>query len=559
MKNPWVGYTNRSFNSIKTAIIEKLKINVPELTDFSPSNLMMVIVDIFAGVAEMINYYIDNVARELFIPTARRLSSVIKLASLVSYNGKAATPSITTVKVQRLNAQNEVILNTNNINFPAHCVLRDTNGNYWLTQEDQMFRSGFYYVLLDVKQQKTITPYILGTSDGTVNQVFELPSDFCHGTLEVTIEATSWEEVDQFAFYGPDEKVFRVAMGVNGKMYLTFGDDVNGSVPTDRATITVNYLTTKGLDGKVGEDTITTMTTILPGPVYNLSFTNPDKSYGGKNIEGLEDLRRAIPLSIYSIDRAVTRKDYEYLAATIPGVRVARLKYSCGPKISIYIVGNDGGNPPQSLLNDVQTYMEEKAIFSIPLEVKPSGELHIKGTLNVTGAYRISASTIQAAIIEALQELYSPYDNNPRRAIHGSDIIATVDNLPEVDYLSLISFYAEPYLRPSNLNAILDYTIEVLIGSTQVRNWTLLYQSGHFQLLMEGAYIQDVNSGVQYDNIQSIMNLLISGIPANVQEGDSWTFITYPYNTDFDIADYSIPVIGVEDFTINVEEQFIKN
>ena len=72
--NEWLTPYQRSFNSIKTKIISTLRNKIPEMTDFSEGNIFIIIVSIFSAIAEVIHYYIDNMAREAFLPTARRYS-----------------------------------------------------------------------------------------------------------------------------------------------------------------------------------------------------------------------------------------------------------------------------------------------------------------------------------------------------------------------------------------------------------------------------------------------------------------------------------------------------
>jgi hypothetical protein len=85
LDNTWVGYLQRSYKSIKASILSRLEVLVPEVTDRSESNILVILIGAFAGLVEQLNYYIDNMARELYLPTARRYSSVVKIARLLDY------------------------------------------------------------------------------------------------------------------------------------------------------------------------------------------------------------------------------------------------------------------------------------------------------------------------------------------------------------------------------------------------------------------------------------------------------------------------------------------
>ncbi|MGK3946138.1 hypothetical protein ABK046_48285, partial [Streptomyces caeruleatus] len=73
--------------------IDWLKINLPENTDYNSSNPLVRIIEIFAGIAQQLHYYIDFYAKELFLATARKFQSQRYFAQNVSYRIKGATPA----------------------------------------------------------------------------------------------------------------------------------------------------------------------------------------------------------------------------------------------------------------------------------------------------------------------------------------------------------------------------------------------------------------------------------------------------------------------------------
>jgi len=48
LSNTWVTYLNRSYKSIKSSILTRMKSVVPEITDHSESNIFVIMVSMFA-------------------------------------------------------------------------------------------------------------------------------------------------------------------------------------------------------------------------------------------------------------------------------------------------------------------------------------------------------------------------------------------------------------------------------------------------------------------------------------------------------------------------------
>ena len=78
--NKWLNPYQRSFQQIKAKLIESLttikdKNGQTLITDYSEGNILIIILSLFAAIAEVLHYYIDNVGRESFLSTARRSRS----------------------------------------------------------------------------------------------------------------------------------------------------------------------------------------------------------------------------------------------------------------------------------------------------------------------------------------------------------------------------------------------------------------------------------------------------------------------------------------------------
>jgi len=556
--NSWIKYVDRTFLQIKDSVLNRLKTNVPELTDTQASNLLVIIVDMFAGVAELINYYIDTTARELYVPTARRFSSVLKLAENAGYLGKARVPAQAAV-IFSLASED---VSPAEFIIPEGTQFTSIGGLVWVLRHNVEFKKGYYTAQGFVVQYEPVSDVSMGSSDGSCYQEFLLPRDYGHDSLDVLVGATPWKRVDSLGFSGPSSEDFIVKLKANGKVYLAFGDGVNGKIPTNASLITISYRSTEGLIGRIGPGRITTISSDLSAVVPSgetLLVTNPNPAFAGKGIESIEDVRRNIPISMRTLDRAVTRQDYIDVASTAPGVRAAVLNFDCGLGVDLYIVPEGGGIPTAAFLTDVENFVKTKSIATIPVSCKPSGETRIKLSMKVTGRYRISKDIINLKIKRKLETLYNASLTRINQSVRTSDIIAAVDNLPEVDFLTLQYIYAMPFLRPSNLNSYLEYSIKVLPNNNTVSKWKLQWvaSTSTFTVFREGGQVATGLGVGTHEGVGNRIDLTISSLPSSTDNGDYWLFTTYPYNKDIELTDFSTPTINPADILLDITEQYV--
>jgi hypothetical protein len=98
-----VDYTSRDFYSIREDLINLVKLRVNEegsrqWSGDDPADFGVALIEAFAYVGDLTNYYIDRIANETYIPTATQRKSIINLAGLYGYSAtgyRAATLQVT--------------------------------------------------------------------------------------------------------------------------------------------------------------------------------------------------------------------------------------------------------------------------------------------------------------------------------------------------------------------------------------------------------------------------------------------------------------------------------
>lgn len=543
LTNPWVGYLDRSYKDIKTSILNRLRILTPELTDLSDSNILVILVSILAGIAEQLGYYVDTVARESYITTARKFSSMLKVVKLINYrvrsNISASVDLTFTIPTN--------IVEGTVFTIPAGTLVTTSDGVEFTTVADRTFLTNTHTLTVGARQRLLVTLTAIGESTGAADQSFTLPLSYEDQTLVVEVDGYSWELQDDLAFSSPTSKHFYVSVPESGAPTLVFGDGVKGAIPTASEIIYVSYYTTLGADGnKIGPASITENSTIvLPvqtPTIDELTITNIDYPAGGTNREGIEEIRKFAPLYLRTLNRAVTEQDYIDIARLSPGVDKAAILFNCGKKVKIYIAPLGGGIAANSLLESTLAFMEKRKMVTTFLDVQAAGETYLKLDIEATARFRVNPILVGDDIKEALIQAYSGDNSNINKPIRLSDVIALIDNLERVDFLNIHYISAVPYARPINSSLQLPWVREVLGGSKTKIKWKLIYTGGIFKLYKEAEIVQDVEVGVEVTYLD-ILKFTISSVPATAVNGTYWEFYTYPYNQDITLDDYTVPRI----------------
>jgi uncharacterized phage protein gp47/JayE len=94
---PPIDYTSRDYASLVNDLLTLIPSYLPEWTDRSPGDFGVVLIELFAYVGDILNFYNDRIANEAYIATAQQRQSVLNIASLLDYTphgNVAATVSL---------------------------------------------------------------------------------------------------------------------------------------------------------------------------------------------------------------------------------------------------------------------------------------------------------------------------------------------------------------------------------------------------------------------------------------------------------------------------------
>lgn len=453
--NKWLNPYQRSYQQIKAKLVESLmglkdKDGQKLITDYSEGNILIIILSLFAAIAEVLHYYVDNMARETFLSTARRYDSVVKHGALVDYHARAAIAATVDVILSRSITGNSIGAK---LTIPQGTLFTDQSGNSWLSARDVTWYSNVTTCKVPIIQHEKYTTsalnnMVIPTGDRVQLNLGNVPNGkyYEHGSMSLQIGGESWVLVETFAKSKPTDKHFMVSVDESLNPYIMFGDGTFGKKPAAGAKITnVVFYLTNGSQGNVKSNTITSVPSVISSSITNATVSNAYDAGGGSNYENFTMLKEHIPLSVKTLGVAITKEDFESLAMLVDGVNKAKADYECGRKLTVYISPDGGAVASSELISRVYNLLSQRAPMTTWLKVKSAGKVQIILEMDVTGKKSYKTAEIQTQILTALYNAYSPEQAEIGGSVRVSDIYALIDNLSTIDYLHLTKFYIKPW------------------------------------------------------------------------------------------------------------------
>lgn len=571
--NPWLTPYQRSYNDIKDKIISNLRLKVPEINDFSEGNIFILIISIFAAIAEVIHYYIDNMAREAFLPTARRFSSVYKHAKLVDYHIKAGVPATVDITIYRSSGKPI----DSDITIPVNTVFTSADGKQWLSTKTIVWGANGenpYSVKVPLVQKTKVgDPDRISfgqiTSKDVIIYLGDLPTNqkYVEGSMTLFINNEAWTLVDTFAYANSRDKVYKVEIDQNLKPFIMFGDGQFGMKPDLNGTVEGIYYLTYGSSGNIDQNQFNTVPNLLTDIESDIVITNLLPATGGTDYEDFYMIKDHIPLSIKTLGVAITKEDFEAVAKLVPGVDKAYVDYICGKYVQIYITPDGGGEASSALIESVRDRISKSKVITTSISVMSTHRSVIYLYADITGRKSFNKSDISDQVSKALLEAYSYNTSDINKVVRLSDIYALIDNQNMVDYLTVNKLFLMSYPQPSKISSPeLNITYlsqdsfnkESEDGSISYEQITVTITKSGYNLKgasggsVNGIYGKNIkfsNDAVSFD---ITINQNTGGLVYNV--GDTYTFNLGPMNKDLTPTEFNIPVFITNSIQLTIHE-----
>jgi len=459
---PQVDYTSKDFAAIRDDMISLIPNYLPNWTNRDPADFGITLIELFAYMGDVLNYYIDRAANEAFIGTATQRDSVLQIARLLGYAPSAATASTVTVRFYNSSG--------NPITVPAltqvATTASSTSGTQIIFETNTAVtvpaKSGTVNGQADVActQGYTVTNEPVGISTGEINQVWALAnSPLIQGSLSVTAGVVPYTQVPYLIDYTNYDPVFSVYTNAAGTSYVLFGDNISGRVPDANAALTATYRVGGGATGNVA---IGAIKSVLTNSTSGLSVTNLVAASGGADQESTDSIRANAPLSLKSLNRAVSLADYASLVKSA-GVAKANAIADVYSSVTVFFApyGDSGvqvdGVTPSTIFNNlaatVKTFLIGKIPANTTVTFQPPSYVPVNISANITVLPQYRSSLVTTAVNSVLASLLA-FDNvSFADKITLNDVTKAINSVSGVGYTQvtrLVRNDADVYATISN-------------------------------------------------------------------------------------------------------------
>jgi hypothetical protein len=533
---PQVDYTSRDYTSLRADLVDLIPYYAPLWTNRDPADFGMTILETFAYMGDILNYYIDKSANEAFISTASQRENVLQLAKLLGYKPTEPTAATCTVTFSNTSAVNVTVPKLTKVATSA-VSNASTTQIIFETDAAVVVPAGSTTTTVTVTQGQTITDEQIGTSDGTVNQSFELnQSSVINGSISVVVGGTNYTQVPYLIDYNGYDPVFSTYTNGNGVTYIVFGDGISGRIPPNTAQITATYRIGGGAAGNVAVNTIKYITNFSATglTVLNkyISSSIPGSASGGADQESTDSIRVSAPASIKTLNRAVALSDYASLVVQVSGVAKATAIADVYTSVTVFFApyGDSGvqvdGVTPSTIFNSLKTtvssYMTDKIPANTTITFQPPSYVTVLINASITVLPQYRQSLVQTDINAILTELLAFENVAFGDRITLQDVMTTIASIDGVSRVAITKLVRSDQDKTYNItNKILTSNVATLTTSVThtLTVGTTIKVTG-VDSTFDGTYVVTVVTGTTFSyaciagNVSTTVVSIANGVTA---------------------------------------------
>ncbi len=262
-------------------------------------------------------------------------------------------------------------------------------------------------------------------------------------TLQLRVNNLLWAEAPSLYELGPHDQKYTVRIDDDGKANILFGDGTKGArLPTGINNIVATYRSGIGLAGEV---TAGSLTILQSKPLGLRDVTNPLPASGAGDPEKMENARAHAPLTVRTLDRIVSRDDYEDFASAFAGIGKAQAVNLWSGEhhlVHLTVAGADGKpiTDPKFLKN-FNAALDAARDPTQQIKVESFDQLLFNLAANVAVDSRYIVKDVFSAVQSALTDSFSFANRSFGQPVTAAEVMTIIQQVSGVIYVDLTSLY----------------------------------------------------------------------------------------------------------------------
>ncbi len=469
-------YTTRDYEGIRSDMIELLQQKIPEYTDTSQSDAGIVLIELTAHMLDIVNYYNDVVANEVFPSTALDRASVIEHAKNMGYKVKGRTPSQFTQVFEITLQESDVVIpqgykvtterrpSEEPIYFETDSALVIPAGMTGL--EKDIDNNYIYSVIVT---QGTSVDDVLGSSNGTANQEFSLNYiPVIEDSIKVFVNSGSgyvrWNKVEHFIDSTPSSMDYSISVDSNESVKAIFSDGATGKIPPvlDNG-ILAKYRVGGGVIGNV---TVNTINTVPEKLSFIVGTFNPHTALvQGEEPESIERAKIGVQAHSRTLWRAVTEEDFRDLALAHLSVRQVNAFWDSEiQKLNIYLLPKDSDSISTSDLETFTKFFTDRSILGVNFEVHSPVYVPIDFDIRLKHKPEYLAESVESDVRSEIESILAVGSLNFGENFIKSSMIADLMSVEGVKSVNILTPLDDVDIEPNQIAILGSLVIEIVGG-----------------------------------------------------------------------------------------------
>lgn len=469
VKNPNIfnlNYTNQDFYSMKTRLVDFINERfgpdgtvIPNtFNDFVESDLAIMLIENWAFLADTLSFKMDQIVNELFIDTVTEVENAFRLSKLVGFKPQ---PPIAARSLWSATINNPILTD---ITIETPLIVDVVSGGDSITielfQADSNNIPKFEQDIL-LPAGSIVNQSIVGLEGRTYESLFTGTGEpaqnielgffpVIDGSIKIEVDGFTWTKVDFFTDSNP-RREYRVEFDSEYHAYAIFGNNRAGLIPSQGSQIQATFRVGGGTAGNIITGFVEKQSQIVvPGLSFNVpvTFRNYTKGEFGYNGDGIEDIRRKLPLWLSTQNRAVSGEDYKILADQFTtlyhgqiGKSTAILRnHGCAANIiDLYVLAKDGDDDLEEAGNELKVDLNDelniKKMLTDFVCIRNGEVIYVDVSIdvNMDKFYRKFEPEYTINIQRKVNEFFSLNNWDYGKTLRDTDIIKELSDIKEVN------------------------------------------------------------------------------------------------------------------------------